>query len=105
MTADRIFFLAFRGQRGPEFALYYDLLPSKEMLRALPPVAYRYEITGTPWSAMSLSEIVAEYVRRRNSGNLPADNTIRPPAAKPKEERRLGYREKPWTVGDLALQK
>jgi hypothetical protein len=105
LTARRTFFLVFKGLRGPNAVLYFDDLPSKDMLRTLPPVLYRRELTGTQWANASLTEIVDEYERRLAEGNVPPDNTTRPPIAKPKDQLGLGHRERPWRVGDLALQK
>jgi hypothetical protein len=103
LTGRRTFFVVFKGAREPTFTLYHDEPPSPIMLRTLPPVLYRYEITGTPWANASLTEIIDEYKRRVAAGTVPPDNTVKPPEAKPKTT--IGRPARPWRTGDLALQK
>jgi hypothetical protein len=101
VTARRVFFVVFESAREPRPTLYYDELPAPIMLRSLPPVLYKYELTGTQWADAPLDALIAEYRRRLAKGILPPDNTTRPPAAKP--QTTIGRPARPWRTGDLRL--
>lgn len=100
----KVFLYAFASHRGvPQLQLFPEEMPTALMLRALPKVLHRWELTGTTRARQSLDELREEFECRWYAGTLPPDNIKRPPPADRKEINGVGHRERPWTVGDLKL--
>lgn len=101
MTGRRFFFV-FEATRAPCFtcAIYEDEMPTPSMLKHLPRVLYKAELLGR-WHDMTLSEIVAEYERRRDAGKIPPSNIVPPPPAEKRKEFRVPFEQRKQEIREM----
>lgn len=98
MTGDKFFFV-FRVNGRLVPSVYHDDPPTPQMLKGQT-VVFKRQLEGKylTWSA---DELLAEFQRRMETGNLPPDNMVKPPAEKPETRVSWDIDKRPWSTGDL----